>query len=43
MPARDRNNAVEAAGYAFLVLSFAGVLSHGVVRIVSSRKNRRRL
>lgn len=43
MPARDRNNAVEAAGYALLVLSFAGVLSHGVVRIVSSRKNRRRL
>ncbi len=43
MPARDRNNAVEAAGYALLVLSFAGVLSHGVVRVVSSRKNRRRL
>ncbi len=43
MPARDRNNIVEAAGYALLALSFVGVLSHGIVRIVSSRKNRRRL
>jgi octaheme c-type cytochrome (tetrathionate reductase family) len=41
MPARDNNGFVEVAGFSILILSLVGVFSHGTLRIISSRKNRR--
>ena len=40
MPARNSNGFIEFAGFSILVLSLAGVVSHGTLRIISSRKNR---
>lgn len=41
MPARNYNGFIEVTGISILVLSFVGVISHGTLRIISSRKNRR--
>lgn len=43
MPARNHNNFIEVAGLSILILSFVGALSHGTLRVISSRRNRRRI
>lgn len=40
MPGRDRNRTLDLAGQLLLVLSFAGVLVHSVIRALSSRKQK---
>jgi len=40
MPARDYNKYIEFAGFSAIILSFAGVVVHGTIRVISSRKNR---
>ena len=41
MPARNYNGFIEFAGFSIIILSLVGVFSHGTIRIISSRKNRR--
>jgi hypothetical protein len=43
MPGRDRSAFVEKAGTSLLILSLLGVFIHGMVRIVSNSKNKRRI
>ena len=40
MPGRDRNRTLDLAGQLLLILSFAGVLVHSVIRALSSRKQK---
>jgi len=42
MPARDYSPVIESAGSAILILSLIGVFIHGTVRIISSRKMKKR-
>jgi octaheme c-type cytochrome (tetrathionate reductase family) len=42
MPARDYSPLIDGAGIGILVLSLIGVVSHGTLRIVSSRKMKKR-
>ena len=42
MPARDYSKVIDNAGIGILILSFIGVFSHGTLRIISSRKLKRR-
>ncbi len=42
MPARDYSPVIESAGSAILILSLIGVFIHGTVRIISSRKLKKR-
>jgi octaheme c-type cytochrome (tetrathionate reductase family) len=43
MPARNSNSFIEFAGFSILILSLVGVFSHGTIRIISSRRNRRKI
>jgi hypothetical protein len=42
MPARDFNPFVEFAGKAVIIISFIGIIVHGSMRFVSSRKMKKR-
>ncbi len=42
MPARDYSPVIDSAGSAILILSLIGVFIHGTVRIISSRKMKKR-
>lgn len=43
MPGRDYSPVIEFAGIGVVILSFAGIFLHGAVRIISSRKNKKRV
>jgi octaheme c-type cytochrome (tetrathionate reductase family) len=43
MPARDYNGFIEITGKLLLILSLVGVFSHGTLRIISSKKNKKKL
>jgi octaheme c-type cytochrome (tetrathionate reductase family) len=43
MPSRDYNGFVETAGITLIILSFVGIISHGTLRTISSRKNKEKI
>ncbi len=42
MPARDYNSFIETAGTTIIILSLVGVFSHSTLRIISSKKNKKK-
>jgi hypothetical protein len=42
MPARDYSPVIDTAGTGILILSLLGIFTHGIIRIISKRRMKKR-